>query len=112
MHDTTTNHTPGPWRTPYLDSLPDGLRAWRVDSAQPAGVAVVALCYVGDAEITAIQEANARLIAAAPELLECLLMALPFVEDALDSEDFKPSYVRHRADLIRAAINKATGGDK
>ncbi len=52
--------------------------------------------------------ANARLIAAAPELLHALCAALPFVEDALNSPDFKSGYVKQRADMIRAAIAKAT----
>jgi hypothetical protein len=122
MSTTDTNktqHTPGPWYVEHPFQEPGVYVASR--STRHHASALICKPYpAGDAHYDpklqrmvgddAQTEANARLIAAAPELLECLLMALPFVEDALDSEDFKPSYVRHRADLIRAAINKATGG--
>lgn len=52
--------------------------------------------------------ANAKLIALAPDMLDALCAALPFVEDALKSEDFKPGYVKQRAEMIRALIAKAT----
>jgi hypothetical protein len=70
--------TPGPWRKPYLDTLPNGLKAWRIDSAQATGVSVVALLPTGinDPEIEAIQLANAALIAAAPELRDALAALL------------------------------------
>ncbi len=42
-------------------------------------------------------------------LLNALCAALPFVEDALKSEDFKPGYVAQRVEMIRAAIAKAEG---
>jgi len=58
-------------------------------------------------------EANARLIAAAPDLLEALLNALPYVEDVLDNPEqlacFKAGTVERHAKAIRAAIAKATG---
>lgn len=58
-------------------------------------------------------EANARLIAAAPALLEALFDALPYVEDVLDNPEqlacFKAGTVQRHAKAIRAAIAKATG---
>lgn len=53
------------------------------------------------------QEANARLIAVAPEMLDLLLCALPYVEDALHDEVFKPDVVRNCIKQIRAVIAKA-----
>ncbi len=53
--------------------------------------------------------ANANLIAAAPELLEELYRALPFVEDALKDPAFKRGVVAMRVKKIRAAIAKAEG---
>jgi hypothetical protein len=81
--------TPGPWRVPYLDRLPNGTRVVRIDSAQRVGVAVVAMLPVGaevniDAEVLAIQQANADLIALAPELREAVRLV---VETWLDIED-------------------------
>lgn len=60
--------------------------------------------------ITSIRKkANARLIAAAPDMLEALYNALPYVEDALDDNAFKPGVVAGHVSKIRAAIAKAEG---
>lgn len=57
--------------------------------------------------------ASAALIAAAPELLDALLNALPYVEDILSDKAqlacFKSGVVQRHASAIRAAIAKATG---
>jgi len=54
-------------------------------------------------------EQNANLIAAAPDLLEALFIALPFVEDHEDSEIYKREAVRDAVKTILAALTKATG---
>jgi hypothetical protein len=51
---------------------------------------------------------NAALISAAPELLEALCMALPYVEDHEQSDVYKPQAVAAAVAIIRAAIHKAT----
>lgn len=51
-------------------------------------------------------------LAAAPELLEALTLALPYVEMAEDDESYKPGAVRKMVNTMRAAISKATGGAK
>jgi len=51
---------------------------------------------------------NARLIAAAPDLLEALCTALPFVEDHEGSDIYKRGAVARAVAQIRAAIDKAT----
>jgi hypothetical protein len=51
---------------------------------------------------------NERLTSAAPELLEALLVALPFVEDHEDCKDYKAGTVAKAVKQIRAAIDKAT----
>lgn len=55
-----TQHTPGPWR-----AMSDG--SIQRDVAMPAGGAAIAYTHHAD---RAVEAANARLIAAAPELLE------------------------------------------
>ena len=52
---------------------------------------------------------DARLIAAAPDLLDALCLALPFVEDHEGSEIYKPGAVADAIRKIRAAIDKAEG---
>ena len=52
---------------------------------------------------------DARLIAAAPDLLDALCLALPFVEDHEGSEIYKPGAVAEAIRKIRAAIDKAEG---
>ena len=98
---TRPSHTPGPW-----DVEPKGSRHF-VDGAD--GLAVAYLGWAGVRERSEI-EANARLIAAAPELLE----ALERISTAYDET------LRHpiAAPLLqaiygaRAAIAKAKGGEK
>jgi hypothetical protein len=57
-------------------------------------------------------EANARLIAAAPDLLEALCTALPFVEDHEGSNVYKSGAVARAVAQIRAAIEQATNQGK
>ena len=52
---------------------------------------------------------DARLIAAAPDLLDALYLALPFVEDHEGSEIYKPGAVAEAIRKILAAIDKAEG---
>lgn len=52
--------------------------------------------------------ANAKLIAAAPDLLEALCTALPFVEDHEDGDIYKRGTIARAVSQIRAAIEKAT----
>lgn len=52
---------------------------------------------------------NAALIAASPDLLDALLIALPFVEDLEADEGYKAGAVKKAVATIRAAIAKATG---
>ncbi|CUJ58749.1 Uncharacterised protein [Achromobacter xylosoxidans] len=102
----TTKHTPGPWylrtnRHPETDGRPWG---WldlhppgSTEKAQPSGVRVT--WTKGDRS-----EANARLIAAAPELLEALEWALRAMEAR------NPLWAEgERFVAARAAIAKAKG---
>jgi len=68
---TNTEHTPGPW---YLDPEPDDSHYQISDGAE--GIARVEV-WDGDEdpEVMGVAMANARLIAAAPDLLEALRLA-------------------------------------
>jgi hypothetical protein len=89
------SHTPAPWKI-------DGAHSTRV-------------LLINDAKGYAIGEivdtrnpANAKLIAAAPDLLEALCTALPFVEDHEGSNVYKRGAVDRAIKQIRTAIYNAT----
>ena len=89
------SHTPAPWKI-------DGAHSTRV-------------LLINDAKGYAIGEivdtrnpANAKLIAAAPDLLEALLTALPYVEDHEESNVYKRGAVARAVKQIRTAIYNAT----
>lgn len=84
-----SKHTPGPWELPYLDDGYSSRQAWITD----AEGAQIASLEPGDN-----MDADARLMAAAPELLEAVQRLIG--RAAYESED---------AAFARAAIQKATG---
>jgi hypothetical protein len=88
-------YTAGPWTTgrSILDR-------WRIEEDNCDGKAIA----TGIAN-----EANARLIAAAPDLLEALMAALERIPNEHDF-DHTPSDDAVR-DQARAAVAKATGGE-
>lgn len=101
-----SKHTPGPWRVVTEEGRPVVKCAndfYITNTVDAAG-------YESDDDT---MFANARLIAAAPDLLEALLTALPYVEDVLADKAqlacFKPGIVERHAAQIRAAIFSATG---
>jgi hypothetical protein len=93
-----SQHTPGPWTVePYDNTDLCGIyRVWEVQRR-----------LVGEDEQAIQREelANARLIAAAPELLA----ALERIESAVRSGDMR-SLVVSLQGIVRAAIAKARGG--
>lgn len=102
-------HTPGPWHvstgTPALDQG-DALRI------SAAGVPKIADVIARDVSYNQ-QAANARLIAAAPDLLAALRKAYELIEDlqpVVLGESETAHYDRAIHAAIRAAITKATGG--
>lgn len=96
-------HTPGPWE------VRKGRTLLHVVGAQPVCEISVSANHVhedapGDKALyIARQEANARLIAAAPELLEALKKA----EQMLKSKGYTPAVLKVHG--ITAAIAKAMG---
>jgi len=92
-----TKHTPGPW-TAYKRPEPVGYAEWEVH-------------YGTETECVAEvvhEEGNARLIAAAPELLEVIIAMMARARKTgatlfFDSDEMRAAY---------AAIDKATGNDR
>lgn len=89
----TTTHTPGPWSFDAVHGA--------VLSAD--GHAVAVLCFHG-AESMAQEDANGRLIAGAPELLRCAVLALEELQEAVRVNPL--AAVAFRA--LEAAIEAAT----
>jgi len=85
-----SKHTPGPWHTGIDDSD-------KVFAADRDGIAVMS----GGRRYQAERDANARLIAAAPELLE----ACRVVRNALDAGE----HPGRLASVLDAAITRAVG---
>lgn len=113
-----STHTPGPWA-----AQPHDLKCWTVVAGAGSSVAHVDLR--SEPEIT---EANARLIAAAPDLLEALKFAEAILEQHVaascdicggeggwegEGPNARMTPVRHRERCeylrVRAAITKAEG---
>lgn len=100
-------HTEGPWAHYGDTSTELRIRINSVNHSKLMGREVARIKHDGCP--TPEQYANARLIAAAPDLLDLLAMALPYVEDALASGDFKPGVVQRHATSIRELIAKVEG---
>ncbi len=97
-----TTHTPGPWNV----NIPP--HKFPIYAAHPANrFAYVATTPRDDGLTDAERDANARLIAAAPELLEALRLALVTIECLAPSHRGFDS-TRSSKDVICAAISKAS----
>lgn len=90
-----SNHTPGPWRIERQNPSPT-TGEWMIAGSAPGYLAEIRDCGSGD------PSANARLIAAAPDLLEALeaIRRYPKIREYVGSE---------LADKADAAIAKARG---
>jgi hypothetical protein len=110
-----SKHTPGPWRIQgavTITGKPGGIPRFLVWPAEETETSVVEICEI-DCQIEgnytcniAEAKANARLIAAAPELLA----ACKFLLAAAETEPGMAIYVAH-IQQARAAIAKAERGE-
>lgn len=114
-------HTPGPWVAKDENGNYNAAHNWEVDNSEFACVTalpiaadgeVIAFAMHGDVDyrrsIDAETEANARLISAAPDLLEALMELTQLTEALLFNTmgEPGPGSIGHKC---RAAIAKATG---
>jgi len=101
-------HTPGPWISDDVEPS-DLYRYVLANSSSPAGFRVLAELYLSDNwdDFRKEQEANARLMAASPDLLDALREIYHAFLDADGTHND-----RQEAALLKAsaAIFKATGG--
>ena len=86
-----SKHTPGPWHIDPIKTHANGNRRIMAEQCTPVAVVPEHLA------------ADARLIAAAPDLLEALKTLLG------DTEDSDYMSRKERENMARAAIAKATG---
>ena len=98
---TETKHTPGPWRSHVAHEL---LNVVADSVVSVDGLHVADVASYGASIAT--RNANAHLIAAAPELLEALYAALPCVEE---SEEFDKPHSPKLSVTIRALLANAEG---
>ena len=94
-------HTPGPWESTGAEVW--GTHAMRFNLTTGGTPMIATVCKHEDAERAFPYEANARLIAAAPELLAALQSVLA---NSLDSQGLADAHKQ-----ARAAIAKATNPD-
>lgn len=97
-----STYTPGPWVTD--DVYKDDIARYVMSDLVPFPHTIARLELGQD---RAEQEANARLIAAAPELLEALQSLLKWAQGVHGPRPARINYAG--MDVARAAIAKATG---
>lgn len=103
---TEAKHTPGPWAYVPMLTASENHKGYFVRAANPArGFWALATVQPGDTD-GALGLANARLIAAAPDLLAALVV---LVEEKADYMRRNPER-EHAIKMARAAIAMATGG--
>ena len=120
--DERVGHTPGPWKACKNGHCSCG-QIWGPDGntsvARACGIKELTAFEADKVPCMEMQKANARLIAAAPALLEALIKlsnevhgSLPLAEFDLRQMIGNSNYniLMQRAEEARAAIAKATGG--
>lgn len=106
---TVTPHTPGPWRV--HEDIPSDSYCPLIEAEDSEGLGSVDIANVsrpttGGPDNT---EANAKLIAAAPELLEALKLCAILINKRVTAGNVSIDFLKIQ-DLAFSAIAKATGG--
>lgn len=95
--ETRAKHTPGPW---HAESSGEPLAGWMVLARGQGN------CVCSTSNLKGRAEANARLIAAAPELLDAAKLVLVDLDHYVSNHGPGPDV---RLATLRAAIAKAEG---
>lgn len=105
--ETTAKHTPGPWtiwhrgkHAPIVNSIDEQICTCSLTATRVGGIASVE--HV---------EANAHLIAAAPEMWEVCRALLHWADDFSHCSVPWPGTLNEAVSAARAAIAKATGNE-
>ena len=105
----SAQHTPGPWMVPHFARDDVCCNCAYVFSESQVGMGSICTIDHGDEnEPLEIAKANARLISAAPELLEALQLLIHEVDESAVAGATVYGW-KAATDKTRAAISKATG---
>lgn len=98
-------HNVGPWHTQGRYIVP-------ADNGPSIGCATIlkAPSLKKQPDFDAQGYANARLMAAAPDMLELLYRCLPFIEDANEDPCYKPDRVKALENQIKALLAQIDKG--
>jgi hypothetical protein len=100
--DSKPKHTPGPWEVavhgPYNVSI---------DAADGSVTVAVLDCDTDDREAKAALARDARLIAAAPELVEALRVVASLLDGIMPAGDELDEPIENAMRMARAALAKA-----
>lgn len=102
-------HTPGPWHVGQGNGEGSIFSDDGRMRLETGGTTLYPICEINHGWSKDEDDANARLIAAAPDLLEALTLALPYVEMAEHDEAYKRGEVAKMVRTMREAIAKAIG---
>jgi hypothetical protein len=91
-----------PWKTAYSYS-----HEYIRDIKDAQGELIAQVCDLEKESSESVS--NARMMAAAPEMLDMLYRLLPFIEDIESDTAYKPGIVRQLRLEMLAVINRATG---
>lgn len=98
--------TPGPWSARY-DETTRGLPSWRIDSPSISILAALTYPSAGDKELAAEVAANAKLIAAAPELVDALKGVSRYLHSLVGVKLIEGPTIREWINVVDSAILKA-----
>ena len=103
----TDKHTPGPWQAKERTTEPDNHGKYSIYNSAENEYIASCDAYLNGHHDTGKNQANARLIAAAPELLEALEeWSAPYIDYYVG---FTESGITERLERTRAAIKAAKG---
>lgn len=99
-------HTPGPWIATHI------IGSWWIEEDDPTAFCRRRIAIVDDGSGIDSPAANARLIAAAPEMLAALEAAREFIADGMAMGFVGMPEDEDVLEVIEKAIRKAKGIDK
>ena len=99
-------HTPGPWIATHI------IGSWWIEDDDPTAFCRRRIAIVDDGAGIESPEANARLIAAAPELLAALEEAKQFIQNGIEYGYINTPEDEDVLAMIKKAVRKAKGIDQ